>query len=120
MVVYNLTRSIRCDLASSLIREAVMQHTALVPIEACLLTSVVGGAAADPDAFAKFQKSAIDQAGSMAPDLVKVLKAAKCPQSEEEGEALHKKCLAAIPSIGRGMAEPRLGDSIKKLFPKTA
>jgi hypothetical protein len=52
----------------------------------------------------------------MAPDFVNVLKQAKCPQSEDEGEALHKQCLAAIPAIGKSMAEPKLGNGIKALF----
>jgi hypothetical protein len=107
---------VRCDLASSLSRAAVMQHTAIVSIDPRLLTGVVGGVAANPEAFEKFKKTAIDGTQGMAPDFVKVLKDAKCPQSEEEGEALHKKCLAAIPAIGKGMAEPRLGDGIKALF----
>jgi hypothetical protein len=91
-----------------------MQH--IVSIDPRLLAGVVGGQAANPEAFEKFKKDAIDQTHGMAPDFVNVLKAAKCPQSEEEGEALHKKCLAAIPAIGKSMAEPKLGDGIKALF----
>jgi hypothetical protein len=93
-----------------------MRPTALASIDRSDLTRVAGGQAADPEAFDKFKKDAIAQTHGMAPDFVSVLKDAKCPRSEEEGEALHKKCLAAIPAIGKSMAEPRLGNGIKALF----
>jgi hypothetical protein len=97
-------------------RVSAMQRTAIASIDQTLLTRVGGGQAADPTAFDKFRKDAIAQTHGMAPDFVNVLKEAKCPQSEEEGEALHQKCLAAIPAIGKSMAEPKLGDGIKALF----
>jgi hypothetical protein len=88
----------------------------IAPIDRSALSRVSGGQAANPEAFEQFRKDAIAQTHGMAPDFVNVLKQAKCPQSEDEGEALHKQCLAAIPAIGKSMAEPKLGNGIKALF----